>query len=83
MVRCRFGERNCIFIAKRVLFSLVGFALFFKVFFMFFKVLDEVILLAKFKVIPEMVNLLMGEEAFLIDLIESILFAPNDIPVII
>jgi hypothetical protein len=83
MAECRFVERSCILIEKWVLFGLIGFALLFKGLFVFFKVFDKVIFLAEFKVVSEMVNLLMGQKAFLIDLIESILFAPNDIPVVV
>ena len=50
---------------------------------MFFEVFSEIVFLAQFKVVSEVVDLLMGQESFLIYLIESILFAPYYIPVIL
>lgn len=49
---------------------------------MFFEIFDEIIFFAHFEIVSEMVDSLIWMEPFLIDLIESILLAPYDIPVI-
>ena len=50
---------------------------------MFFEVLDEVVFLAHFEIVPEVVDFLVRQQSLLIYLIESILLAPYHIPVLI
>ena len=50
---------------------------------MFLEIADEEILATEFKVVAEVIDALVGLQTFLIYFVDELLFAPDDVPVIL